>query len=176
MPGKHAPDSPRSFYVSLGRALGAALGAVGLMVAAVLVLLSRGGGAGSEQAGSPVISPRASVSTSTPRSTRSPTLSPSPTASPTVLAPRQVTVHVQNGTSHQGLASKTADKIRAKGYKVTAVDNAPAHLAKSTIFYRPGREAEALAFQRAFPQFTVLKETTGAQDAFLLVVLGGDYP
>jgi len=174
MPGKHAPVSPRSYYVSLARALGAALGAVGLMVVAVIVLLSRGGG--TDQAGSPAITPRATVSTSnaSPHSTPSPT----PTTSSTAPAAAQVTVHVQNGTARSGLAAATAEKIRAKGYNVVKVDNfsgAP-RPAKSTIFYGRGAKDVALAFQAAFPEFTVVQEETGTERAMLRVVVGSDYP
>jgi hypothetical protein len=172
MPGKHAPASPRSYYVSLARALGAALGAVGLMVAAVLVLLGRGDG--TDQNASPAISPRASASRSV---SPTPSVSPSPTstASPTTLAPSRVTVHVQNGTARTGLAARTADAIRAKGYDVGPVNNAP-RFAKSTIFYRSGGRDEALAFQEAFPEFTVVRAATGTQTTLLRVVIGADYP
>src|SRR5687767_588847 len=138
MPGKHAPESPRSYYVSLARALGAALGAVALMVVAVVILLSRGDG--TEQAGSPTVgSPRASVSRSpAPRASSTPTASPTTSPTSSTLAPAQVSVLVQNGTTRSGLAARTADKIRAEGYNVVDVNNAGARFAKSTIFYRPG--------------------------------------
>jgi hypothetical protein len=144
------------------------------MVVAVIVLLSRGGG--TDQAGSPAISPRATVSTKSPspRPTATRTISPSPT--PSTLAPAKVTVHVQNGTPRQGLAAQTAAKIRDEGYRVTTVNNAPADLAKSTIFYRKGARDEALVFQETFPEFTVLEEATGTQSAMLRVVVGADYP
>src|SRR5438093_2585558 len=164
MPGKHAPASPRSYYVSLARALGAALGAVGLMVVAVVVLLSRGGG--SDEAGSPAITPRSSMTTSSsPRPRATPTVTPTGTTAPSTLAPTKVTVHVQNGTQRRRLAADTATKIRDKGYRVTRVDNAGTAFAKSTIFYRPGSRDEALAFQNSFPEFTVLKAATGTQTA-----------
>jgi len=176
MSGKHAPDSPRSYYVSLARALGAALGAVALMVIAVVVLLSRGGG--TDQATSPAISPRPGASTKSPspRPTTTGTTSPTPTATASTLAPANVTVHVQNGTSRSRLAAQTATKIRDKGYQVTTVNNAGASFSKSTIFYRKGAKDEALAFQETFPEFTVLKEATGTQSAMLRVVVGADYP
>jgi LytR cell envelope-related transcriptional attenuator len=173
MPGKHAPASPRSYYVSLARALGAALGAVALMVIAVVILLSRGGD--SDQAGSPAITPRPSAST-TPRPTSTRTPSPSPAATASTLAPSKVTVNVQNGTSRPRLAATTAAKIRAKGYQVTQVNNAGTAFSKSTIFYRKGAKDEALAFQEMFPEFTVLKAATGSQTALLRVVAGADYP
>jgi hypothetical protein len=146
------------------------------MVIAVIVLLSRGGG--TDQAGSPAISPRPSASTRapSPRPTTTRTASPSPTATASTLAPAKVTVHVQNGTNRQGLAGETATKIRDKGYRVTTVNNAGASFSKSTIFYRKGAKNEALAFQETFPEFTVLKEATGTQSAMLRVVVGADYP
>jgi len=174
MPGKHAPDSPRSFYVSLGKAVGASAGAVALMVAAVLILLGRGG---SHPTGSPAIdTTRPSASTTTtprPRATRTP--SPSPNATPSVMAVSDVTVHVQNGTNRSGLARKTADQIKAQGYKVVRVDNAPA-LAKSTIYYATGHRAEALAFQKAFPDFTVLRQRDNPGGELLRAVIGADWP
>jgi len=173
MPGKHAPASPRSFYISAGKAAGAALGAVGLMVVAVVFLTSRGG---THPTGSPAIdTSNPSPGTRTPATgrTRSPTPSPTPTAS--VLPPGSVTVHVQNGTAHKGLAKKTADRIAAAGYRIGKVDNAPAKVDKSTIFYKPGSRGEALAFQRTFPQFGVLKESA-AEATVLRVVIGADYP
>jgi hypothetical protein len=146
------------------------------MVIAVIVLLSRGGG--NDQAGSPAITPRPSVSTKSPtaRPRVTPTVSPSGTATPTTLAPTKVTVNVQNGTGRSGLAAQTAQKIRDKGYKVTRVDNAGSSFAKSTIFYRPGAKDEALVLQESFPEFTVLKAATGSQTAMLRVVVGADYP
>lgn len=176
MPGKHAPASPRSYYVSLARALGAALGAVALMVVAVVILLSRGGD--TDQAGSPAITPRASASTKSPspRPSASPTVSPTATSSPTTLPPSKVTVNVQNGTARTGLAKSTAAKIEKEGYNVGQVNNAGTSFSKSTIFYRKGAKDEALAFQRTFPEFTVLKEATGSQTAMLRVVVGADYP
>jgi LytR cell envelope-related transcriptional attenuator len=176
MPGKHAPASPRSYYVSLARALGAALGAVALMVIAVVILLSRGGD--KDPAASPAISPRATASTKSPspRPSASPTVSPTATSSSATLAPSKVTVNVQNGTARSGLAKDTAAKIREKGYQVTQVNNAGSSFSKSTIFYRKGAKDEALAFQRTFPEFTVIKEATGSQTALLRVVIGADYP
>lgn len=175
MPGKHAPESPRSYYVSLARALGAALGAVALMVVAVVILLSRGDG--TKQAGSPTVSsnPTASRSAS-PRASRTPTVSPSASPTSSTLAPSKVSVRVENGTSRNGLAARTADKIRAEGYNVTGTGNAGASFAKSTIFYRPGARDEALAFQETFSEFTVLRQASGSQSALLRVVVGSDYP
>jgi hypothetical protein len=167
MPGKHAPDSPRSYYTSLARALGAALGAIGLMVVAVVILLSRGGD-DDKRAGSPAIqSPRAGASRSaSPRPSRSPTASP--TASPTssTLAKNKIVVDVLNSTNRPGLARRTMNEIAAAGYRAGRTGNAE-RLAKSTIFYRPGAREEALAFQKEFPDFTVVRESSSIGSAVL---------
>jgi LytR cell envelope-related transcriptional attenuator len=172
MPGKHAPASPRSFYLSLARAAGAALGAVALIVIAILVLLNRGDG--KNEGALPIVSSSPTRSTSP-----SPTLSPSPTASPakSVLPANRVTVDVLNGTTTNGLGRSTANKIEAEGYKIGTVGNQRPPIAKSTIYYRPGRRAEALAFQETFPEFTVVRELKSLPSGTILrVVVGADYP
>lgn len=171
MPGKHAPASPRSFYVSVARALGAALGAVGLMVVAVLVLLSRDN---DTKLGGPVVSsPPPSVSSRSP--TPRPSVSATPSPRPAVLPATQVTVQVLNGTTRNGLARRVSKEITDEGYRVLNVGNA-SRLAKSTIFYREGSRDEALAFQTIFREFTVLQESTSTGGAMLRVVIGSDYP
>jgi LytR cell envelope-related transcriptional attenuator len=173
MPGKHAPASSRSFYMSLARALGAALGAVALMVIAVVVFLNRGDN--KSEGSLPIVSSPSTRATSpSPAPTPTPTVSPS--SSPKVLPPNQVKVAVLNGTTRPGLAKDTAKKIEDEGYEIVTVGNQRPTIAKSTIFYRPGRRKEALAFQEAFPEFTVLKEATLPSGTTLRVVIGGDYP
>ena len=173
MPGKHAPASPRSFYLSLARALGAALGAVALMVIAVVVLLNRGDG--KSEGSLPVVSSSPTRSTS-PTPSISP--SPTPTATRSVLPANQVTVEVRNGTTTTGLGRETAAKIDDEGYEIVGQpSNQRPPISKSTIYYRPGRRAEALAFQEAFPDFTVLRELSSLPSGTMLrVVIGGDYP
>ena len=173
MPGKHAPESPASFILSLSRAAGGALAAVAVMTILVVALLNRG--SADPQGQGPTIE----TPTATPTRTVSPTATPSPTVSATPtrdpLAPSKVTVQVLNGTPRAGLAAATAQDIEAAGYKLAGVGNS-ARTAKSTIFYKKGRRAEALAFQARFPDFTVLKEATGSQPGILRAVLGADYP
>ena len=94
-----------------------------------------------------------------------------------MLPPNQVKVDVLNGTTHTGLAKDTAKKIETEGYEIGTVGNQRPPIAKSTIFYRPGRRGEALALQEAFPEFTVLKESKALPAGTTLrVVIGGDYP
>jgi hypothetical protein len=172
MSGKHAPSSARTFYLSLGRSVGGALAAVGIMVALVLVVLN---GGNDSRAGSPAIdtSTRSSPSP-TPSATNSP--SPTPSAAPTVLPPGRVTVAVLNGTSRGGLAQGTADRIKRAGYPVVTVGNNSAPEETSTIFYRPDAREEAVAFQQRFPEFTALKESTRLGNAILRAVIGADFP
>jgi hypothetical protein len=174
MPGKHAPASSRSFFLSLGRALGAALGAVALIVVAIVVLLNRGEDKGSAL---PIVSSPTSRATTTSPSPTTSLPSPSPTATRTVLPANRVSVEVLNGTTRTGLARDTASKIEDEGYNIVKVDNQRPTIPRSTIFYRPGRRAEALAFQEAFPEFTVVRESDSlAAGTILRAVIGGDYP
>jgi hypothetical protein len=173
MPGKHAPRSVLSFYLSLARAVAGALAAVGVLVAVVLVLLNLVLGRGESPPsalptveGAPAASPEATL----------PTLeTPTPSPTGTALAPGRVTVAVLNGTTRRGLAAATAERIRRAGYRVVDVGNAP-RTEESTIFYRPGARAEALAFQERFPEFGVLQESTQTGQAMLRVVIGADFP
>lgn len=171
MPGKHAPESSASFIVSLSRAVGGALAAVAVMAILVVALLNRGN---AEEPGAAIItSPSSSPSRTASASPKPSTLSPSPT--PSVLATRKVTVQVLNGTPRTGLAAATAQEIEKAGYKLAGTGNA-ARSEKSTIFYRKGRRAEALALQEKFPDFTVLDEAPSSQTAILRLVLGLDWP
>lgn len=165
MPGKHAPDSSSSFYLSLGKAVGGALAALGVMLALVLVLLS----GEAEPKGGPTVSGPDPTATSS----RTPTRSPTPT--PSVLPVSRVTVDVLNGTVRARLARQTADMVEKAGYRIGEVDNGP-RTAKSTIFYKPGRRAEALEFQGRFSDFTVLEESESSQRAILRIVVGADWP
>lgn len=166
MPGKHAPDSPSSFYLSLGKAVGGALAALGVMLALVLVLLGR-------TDAEPKAGPTVSGPNPTATGPRTPVRSPTPT--PSVLPVSRVTVDVLNGTVRARLARQTADIIEKAGYKIGEVDNGP-RTPKSTIFYKPGRRAEALEFQGRFSDFTVLEESESSQRSILRVVVGADWP
>ncbi|WP_031048623.1 LytR C-terminal domain-containing protein [Streptomyces sp. NRRL F-5650] len=55
--------------------------------------------------------------------------SPSPTA-PALPKPGQVTVNVLNATTRSGLAQKTADELKKRGFRVGEVSNAPAEYDK----------------------------------------------
>lgn len=172
MPGKHAPESSASFILSLSKAVGGALAAVAVMTILVVALLNRGDAEPQSQ-GPTVLEPTGTAAATSPSPTPS---SPTPKPSPTVLAPNKVTVQVLNGgTGRTGLAAQTAQEIEKEGYKLAGTGNAP-RTDKSTIFYRKGHRAEALAFQRLFPDFTVLEEAPSSQSPILKVVIGADWP
>jgi len=172
MPGKHAPKSPRSYYLSLGRAAAGVAGAIALVV--VLAVVAFGNRGTKTAAPPPSSSPSATPSVSSPPLDSS---TPTPTPTPTVRAPSTITVSILNGTSRGGLASRTRPQIAAAGYKVIRVGNA-SNAAKSTIFYAPGYAAEASALQRRFPAFTVIKpaDSSVPGGVNLTLVLGSDYP
>jgi LCP family protein required for cell wall assembly len=99
----------------------------------------------------------------------------------TAIAPADVRVHVQNGTSVSGLARKVAQKLSAEGFVVVAVDNAAtSDIEQSTI--SGGSPAVPLAFKVRAALADVAPDahveyasTDGdALAAPVLVVLGGD--
>jgi hypothetical protein len=170
MPGKHAPQSSKSFLLSLAAAAGGALAALGLVIGVVLVAVNSGGDK-APAAGNPVVSPSPSSA---------PSVSPTPTTVEQgipVLPPARVSLAVLNGTPRAGLAKKFKDRAAKEGYPVLRIGNAKP-TAKSTIFYRADARNEALQLQRTFGELTVLAEVPSdlASDVLLTVVLGADYP
>jgi hypothetical protein len=56
----------------------------------------------------------------------------------------ETSVIVLNGNGVAGAAAATADRIRARHYRIAATDNAPrSDFARSLVMYRPGYEREA---------------------------------
>jgi len=172
VPGKHAPESPTSFYLSVGRATGGAL--VVLAIVAVIAIAATG------------TSKKPSASTSTPPATpttHAPTVSPSSTPStntsptPTATVAAKITVNVYNGTTRNGLARTLADKLTKEGYVIKTVATFPSHQTTTTIYYRPGARGQAQALLAAHPELGTFKPATSAipTNAVLTVVLGEDY-
>ena len=57
--------------------------------------------------------------------------------------PRAKTVVlVLNGNGRTGAAASAASRVRARGYKIGAVTNAPQRVARSIVMYRPGYAGE----------------------------------
>jgi hypothetical protein len=176
MPGKHAPSSPWSFYLSLARAAGGVI-AVVLLVVVLAVVAFGGRGPSKDQ--------KRLVASLTPSPTAAPTLlaSESPTASPTpeIRAPRDVNVKVLNGNGRTGLASRVGAQMTAAGWNVVSTTNAGRPQKISTIYYQPGFDKEALALQHRYPSFTQVKPASDAPsevkvDQNLVAVLGADWP
>ena len=168
MPGKHAPESPASFYLSVARAVGGALVVLG--VVAVIAIAATGGGGKK---------PAAQTTTPPPTVSTHPTVSstPSTTVTPTATASNlaRITVDVLNGTQRAGLATTLANKLKAEGYTVKKVGNQPSHQAQTTIYYRVGFKAAADALLAAHPELKRVAEGPASQAETLSVVIGDDY-
>jgi hypothetical protein len=66
-----------------------------------------------------------------------------------LLARRVVTVTVLNGNGVAGAAASTASRVRARGYKIRKVGNAPrGGYGRSVVMYRAGFRPEALRLGR----------------------------
>jgi hypothetical protein len=79
-------------------------------------------------------------------------LAPSPSSQPAVRkaspppeakrARSGVVVLVLNGNGRTGAAASAASRVRARGYKIGAVTNAPQQVSRSIVMYRPGFAGE----------------------------------
>ena len=66
-----------------------------------------------------------------------------------LLARRLVTVTILNGNGVSGAAASTASRVRARGYKIRKVGNAPrSGYGRSVVMYRAGFRPEALRLGR----------------------------
>jgi hypothetical protein len=94
-----------------------------------------------------------------------------------VLPRARTRVIVLNGNGETGAAGTEADAIRARGYKISAVGNAPQPVTgPSFVMYRPGFAAEAkrLAHDAGLGIVTALDgmKTSSLHRAQLVIVLG----
>lgn len=175
--GKHVPESPASFYASLGRHIAGGV-AVVAVVALVISLATR------DDDGSAV-----GVGTNSPTPTATETLEPSASPSATEVpstpstperTPRpreEITITVLNGEGTSGLASSTSDKLVAAGYTVNNVDDAEPRN-KTVIYFQPGAKPEALLLLEDFPELLRAKPAKGDEvddGSLLTVILGADY-
>jgi len=95
-----------------------------------------------------------------------------------LLARRLVTVTVLNGNGVAGAAADTASRVRARGYKIRKVGNAPrSGYGRSVVIYRAGFRPEALRLGRDLGIALVSPldglRTSNLAGAKLAVVLGG---
>ena len=161
---------------SFGRSAGgaAARGALLLAVALVLgIILLRSGG------GDPY---SRSLRTASPGSPE--VSAPVPTATTItvpVRSPGDIKVLPTNGTSTNGAATNTGNRLKAAGYNVLAATNTTSPATASNVFYNPGfeREARVIAQLIGFPDSAVqpmptpppVADTRGAD---VIVVVGPD--
>jgi hypothetical protein len=95
-----------------------------------------------------------------------------------VLARRVVTVSVLNGNGVSGAAASTASRVRARGYKIRKVGNAPrGGYGRSVVMYRTGFRPEALRLAHDLGLALVSPldglRATSLAGAKLAVVVGG---
>ena len=82
-----------------------------------------------------------------------PAAKPKPKPKPSPALPKlergETSVIVLNGNGRNGAAHEQADLVRARGYLIGSVGNAPrTDFARSTIMFRPGHKPEALRLAR----------------------------
>jgi hypothetical protein len=95
-----------------------------------------------------------------------------------LLARRLVTVTVLNGNGVAGAAADTGSRVRARGYKIRKVGNAPrSGYGRSVVMYRAGFRPEALRLGRDLGIALVSPldglRASNLAGAKLAVVLGG---
>ena len=112
----------------------AALELIALVVGGVLLL------------GRPLAHGRA---TAEPRSAAARTAKQHAVPQPTILPRARTRVVVLNGNGETGAAATEATAVRARGYRISAVGNAPrAATGPTLVMYRPGFAAEARRLAR----------------------------
>lgn len=87
--------------------------------------------------------------TPAPVETESPKPSPTPSPSETVVwLDKGARVVIYNNTATRGYAARTADRAKALGWNVVAVENWRGSVPSSTVFYSQGFANEAKAFAK----------------------------
>ncbi len=179
------PPGDRGFAAAVTRYLG---GAVALIVAtsALFWIIGRLRGPEGPIIAVPTTPPPTTATTTPPAPTPTPTLATataSPTATPTptstvTIAPSEISVQILDAAGDGGAAAlDVGRRLRQAGYQVVAINQAVRTYQRSTLFYSEGGEAEALAIQRDFPQFTVVqpKPANLSANVDVHVVVGKDY-
>ena len=183
MSGRHEPPSKRSFYFSLATSTLRAAIVIALVVGGVVVINSAfpksGSGGGGVPDGGGLTGP---TSPTGPTGTTGPT---GPTGQGGQQEPEIVgmNVAVRNGTGVSGLASATAEDLEADyGVKAIQIDDAPATVSVTTIYYRSASsqdEAELLGkqfFKKIEPEIAKLQGGGGVdKDVEIAIYLGTDY-
>jgi hypothetical protein len=181
LPGKHAPDSPRSFFLSVARAGGAVAAAVLLLVVIVVAATGskapKGDLATARDTPTSSASPSATGSGSALASPQPSVTKPAAPASPKARA--SVTIAVLNGTSppRNGLAGKVAAQLENDGWKNVVVLANTAKTANTTVGYRTDARLEAIELHDVHPELgKVVHVDDSPKDAMIVIKLGNDYP
>jgi hypothetical protein len=173
MSGRHEPPNDRSFYFSLATSTLRFALIVALVVGGVVLIdqaFPQGGTA----------APPPSGASPSPSPSASPSSSPKEKPSPQIVGVR---IGVFNGAAVTGLAASTALKLEEDGYVSAQVDDAPAPVAETTVYYRAAGdriEAEALA-EDFFPDLDVKisrlldSQTNVEKKVQVAIYLGTDY-
>lgn len=101
-----------------------------------------------------------------------PVTSPPPSGGPAVPA-EQVRLRVLNGTDISGLAGRTADQLRARGFRITKVGNSQAPASRTVVRYGPGGREEAAAVAQAVPGARAV--ASDAVTGVVELVIGDDW-
>lgn len=93
-----------------------------------------------------------------PSAAASPTCTPA--VAPPLLAPKDVTVDVLNGTTRRGLAGTVATELRARGFVVAGVANAPqpAGPVTAVVTYPAASVQQAVTVAARFPEARLVQD------------------
>ena len=128
----------------------------------------------------PPVDPSASATPSvtasasaTPSGSATPSATSAPVATGLITPPADIKVIVKNGTSTTGLAKKAATQLKAAGFNVTSVTNAPSKVAATEIQYGTNftESAKTLAYSAQTSKMTVNTDLTKS----LIIVIGPDW-
>ncbi len=92
---------------------------------------------------------------------------------PLTVAPANITVNVLNGTTTVGAATKAAATLRALGYNVQTVGNAPAPVTQTTISNTPAGESATRTLAAAVNTQTIVP--VSGKTRVLTLTIGPDY-
>lgn len=96
---------------------------------------------------------------------------PEPTTEPTVAATRSIGVLVYNQSGIGGLAARTAGEARAAGWPVAGTGNWRGGVPQNTIYFPPGRQAEAVLLGQDLAIGRILPTAANMSGTHLTVVL-----
>lgn len=128
-----------------------------------------------EDSGAGVVTAKARCASTAPAASASPAAAPAPVAAVRLPAPAQVSLRLLNGTGHSLLARAVGNELARRGFKVSAIGNAPRPLVgASRVYYGPGGRPAALLVSASVLGSTVQPVPNAAPRA-IDVVLGSRF-